>query len=307
MIRDANILRETFDLLKHELRPWGLLAYDAIHVLRDIYTDWDALLSDENTTERDMLRFLCDHAGLFLADPPEIPLVVSELRLGADYRADFLQVREGYSSGTSYTLIEVESPNAKLFRKDGRTSATLATAIDQISEWRRWVNAHRQEAGELLPSYGWQSRGYPNIQYSIIIGRREETQKEAARLSSLWKEQSITVHSFDRLTELFQRRSYGTFYMLLSANCDEVKDDFVACNKGCSPFLTAMSDRNWRDTIRSSDFSHHLTREFLKTAIQNIEYNNARLAKFDDRRAKADAAEVDYLLTEDFKNHVNRY
>lgn len=298
-------LDKIFAEVRTKLRPWELLGYDAGQIWKGVYTAWNQILSNSDSTERDSLRFLQNHCGFFFVDQPDKPFAVSELRLGAEHRIDFVEVAEGYSSGTRYKLIEIESPNAKIFRKDGRTSSKLSIAIDQITEWRRWISSHRSEAQRLFPSYAWDNGGEPYFQYEIVIGRSSETQKESGKISSFWKEQKINISSFDRLTERIVKKKFSTFFMTgLSTQSRDCDLDLMALNKAASPLLKSVPDTQYRKMLREFDFSGHITSKFLRCVSNYCEYNPNTLEEFDQTLSKVDKEGVSQLLEWGLQNHA---
>ena len=64
--------------------------------------------------------------------------VVSEFELGAEYRCDFL-VLSCCSAWWSVDFVELESPKARLYLKDGTPSKCLRIASRQIRDWKQWA------------------------------------------------------------------------------------------------------------------------------------------------------------------------
>ena len=88
--------------------PWTRLTGSPL--LEKIKSEWQSLLDEPSTKEVDFQKYLSEHAGLFFpVSFPDQGLVISELSLGADFRADFVIASSQYSYGMVYHLIEILS------------------------------------------------------------------------------------------------------------------------------------------------------------------------------------------------------
>lgn len=265
-------------------RKWSLLTGELKSIHDQIVSAWKALLDDPSTNERDCLRFIRDHGAMFFQRDPETPISISELSLGSEHRIDFVTVTEGYSGGTSYKLIELESPNCKLFNKDGKTSARLSGAIDQVLEWRRWISQHRTQARKIFPSVRWHADAQPTFSYQIVIGRRAETIKVQDKIWSRIHDSNIEIVSYDRLTNLLQRPFYINHYWAgLSAEGREYLDKTALLNKASCPFTKTISDSVWRKTAAANQgqFSSHIIPPYLDHIVPEVEINKLLLDRFD--------------------------
>src|ERR1041384_7194799 len=115
---------------------------------------WIAMLGDESLREEAYQQFLTEHAGLFFSHPSagDDQLVSAKVRLGSDFTTDFVVAASVRSLGTNYTLIEIESPHTAPYTAAGTPSARLNTAVQQVLDWRRWIERNREEAKRLFPS-----------------------------------------------------------------------------------------------------------------------------------------------------------
>lgn len=111
-------MRETYDWTK----------FRESNIYTSILEKWSLLLENENALERDYHSFLQEYPSIFLTSLDSY-LTISNLKLGSDYETDFVIVNEGYSNGTEYELIEIESPHTKLFNKNGVPSAKFNAAL----------------------------------------------------------------------------------------------------------------------------------------------------------------------------------
>lgn len=267
-------------------RKWSLLTDELCTLHGDIIRDWNTLINDKSTNERSCLKFINEHAALFFNRQSQTPITISELSLGSDYRIDFTTVEEGFSSGTSYTLIEIESPNAPMFTKSGKTSARLSGAIDQVLEWRRWISQHRSQAMKIFPSSRWHLGGQPTFKNLIVIGRRSESIQVQDKIWSKIHDQNINIVSFDRLSSMLQTR-YFTDYYYASLSSEgknyATMENSKNLNLAACPYRTAIPDSIWRKTISQNPhlFDFHIIVPYLEKLVSKAPLNESRLKLFD--------------------------
>src|SRR6266853_5131417 len=120
--------------------------------LAPVINRWKRLLRSDKTREQTLHCFLAKHAQLFLRNGSGFATVISKLRLGAEFVADFVSVYDNWSEGIRYSLIEIELPQTAPFTKDGVASARLSRAIQQVLSWKSWLAEHTTEARRLFPS-----------------------------------------------------------------------------------------------------------------------------------------------------------
>jgi len=97
-------------------------------IFAEIIEEWEKLLNDTSQKEQAYQYYLQQHPAVFLSFVDSY-LVISRLKLGSDYETDFVVVKEGYSNGTEYELIEIESPHTKLFDASGKPTAKFNAAL----------------------------------------------------------------------------------------------------------------------------------------------------------------------------------
>ena len=117
-------------------------------------------------------------------------------RLGAEYVPDFVVARLD-NGGLHWTLVELESPRAGLFTRQGRKTRQLDAGTRQVSDWRDWIAANRDYAQRPKADGGL---GLPEIDHSarglVIIGRRSAvTDDDRRRLKSVTFNERVNVHS----------------------------------------------------------------------------------------------------------------
>lgn len=144
---------------------------------------------DPSLRERHVHEFLKENPALLATNHSH---VYSEFNLGIEYRADFVICLPEYT----YDLVEIESPNKKLYRENGDPFAEFTHAIQQAENWRRWVQDNIAYARTLLPNI-------TDPHCKVIIGRRydlNENNKDALRRRNL-DSPHITILTYDDLLD----------------------------------------------------------------------------------------------------------
>jgi hypothetical protein len=156
-------------------------------------------LLETNPKERFIQAFLDENkeiVGAYLG--AHAVYVASKPRFGTHYEADFA-VAECNSAGTFWYLIELEQAGAKPFKKNGRPTAPLTHAIEQIKEWRRFIESNldycrrsRRKNGLGLEDISPRSSGV------IIMGRDEHYSDEPDQWrKKLIEDEHIYLRSYD--------------------------------------------------------------------------------------------------------------
>lgn len=153
---------------------------------------------------------------------------IPEFELGREFQADFLLLSV-HSCHWIATFVELESPTARLYLKNGTPSKTLRIAQRQISDWKDWYrrneNYARQTFAQILRKHdepAWCShadrhqKGETEIldpqtvietHFHIVIGRRAaltpEEQRRRAMESLCWGGPEIAT--YDRLVDCARR------------------------------------------------------------------------------------------------------
>jgi hypothetical protein len=168
--------------------------------------EWRVLLGSR-ASEGSYHQFLSKHAGQFFCLSASQAIVISKLKLGSAYETDFVIVEDAFSEGLRYTFVEIEVPHVKLFTKGNKVSDRLNTAMSQINAWIQWLDNHRTEALDVLPSYPVRHGAPPKYRFIIIIGRRatesgEVSERQSIHRAWLSENSGIMIRSFDFLTSL---------------------------------------------------------------------------------------------------------
>ncbi|WP_194585814.1 Shedu anti-phage system protein SduA domain-containing protein [Vibrio anguillarum] len=245
------------------MKKWSRLNKSSLR--EDVLKEWVALLDDKNCTEQSYLSFLRDHAGLFSRNMHLTQSVlISELELGSDYRTDFVLVGDERSCGCKYLLIEFESPHTPAYNKNGKPSARLTGALQQIRDWKKWMSDNQQECDRIFPSWD------RFFEYMIIIGR--DTDDHIVKRNRLSEYDGVKVRSFDYITSLFKIRPEFRDYILPISGSNSVKES--DSNKFSNPFVKSYSGRNWRKIAKNPDFkTWHIFSSNIDLFLKEIEIN----------------------------------
>lgn len=121
--------------------------------------------------------------------------VRSQPRLGAEYSPDFAIARRD-SNGIRWTLIELQSPTARLLLKDGKPDSQLREGIHQVGQWRDWI---RNWGENQMANYGYPDLG-ADFQAIVVIGRSDTRLADTkGRIRNFEQENNIRIQSYDHI------------------------------------------------------------------------------------------------------------
>jgi len=239
-------------------------------VYTKILKDWENLLNDTSKKEQDYHSFLQSNPAIFLT-VIESYIVISKLKLGNEFETDFVVVKEGYSEGTNYDIIEIESPHTTLFDSKGKPSAKFNAAIQQIRDWRRWLIENKNGFKRILPTVGTRVLKDSKLNFKIIIGRRSENPLELEKRRQISEEMNIEIISFDRLTDLAKyRRKFINETTIFSGQMDFDIDDMKK-NQLANPFYECIKHSEWRKIC--NNVSSHIHTNLIDKIIETRTYN----------------------------------
>jgi hypothetical protein len=183
---------------------------------------------DEASGEKDAHAFLKKHdhlVGMAFHSNTHPRGVISEFKLGAELRCDFI-VLSCCSAWWTVDFVELKSPNARLYLKDGTQAQALRTANRQIRERKLWIQENesylRNRLSDLFQRVGLFASGAMsvpdaateirdprctlNCDFHIVIGRRARltlTDQQARVQDS--KDTHVNIATYDRLVEVARR------------------------------------------------------------------------------------------------------
>jgi hypothetical protein len=251
-----------------ELYNWENIAETGI--VKRLLSDWEDLLDNDKLKEHTYHDFLFSTPAFFLT-LIESYLVISKFKLGADYETDFVVVKEGYSDGTIYEFIEIESPHIELFDIKGKPSSKFNSALQQIRDWKRFLKKNKDFFSKYLPTTSTRVIKDSRIVFKIIIGRRSDDAEVMEKRRQIAEDENIEIVSFDRLTDTLKFKS--RFSNKLSIYAAQMADvDQLKINQLANPFYECITDSIWR-TICKKGHTNHFYYNFLDELLKHRTYN----------------------------------
>jgi hypothetical protein len=222
---------------------------------------------------------LKDTAYLFFHIDFECGFITREFQFGNEYRADFLIAQDRFSSGNEYIFIEMESPGEKPYTKNGNPSQMLTHALQQIRDWKRWLNGNNQATTTLFPSVLWKYGIEATMKFKIVIGRDVDFMPFEAQIVQLGRENGVEIKSYDHLLHTFDRKHYFNNFLSGSGQIEGFSKSVR--NKLVSPFLTTFSSGDYGQSIRNGRYGYHLMFDYAEALAERAKFNKY-LADFDE-------------------------
>jgi hypothetical protein len=257
-----------------QIYDWNVLSKSNLY--KEIFNDWETLLKDKSKIEKDYHKFIQDNPYFFFSSPEEGGyLVISKLDLG-DYITDFVVVKEGYSDGTIYELIEIQSPHTNLFTQKGFPTEGLNEALQQIRDWKRFLKSDKDFFRKNFPTTSTKMISESKIKFSIIIGNETSNKEDLEKRRQISEEEGVKIYSYDRMTFFLKNR--GHFSDVADIYSSQFEDlEYSIKNQLANPFATCISHSDWRRICKRGD-SHIYYK--LAQEIIDIRENNGYFEKF---------------------------
>ena len=159
--------------------------------------EFKELLSDA-TDERPLQAYLAATPSLLatLLPPGANYWCLDRPRFGSDHVPDFLLASRS-SAGFHWTMVELESPVAKVLTKVGRPAKQLAAALQQVRDWRTWLTGNVAYARDGLGLIDIDC----NVPACIVIGRREALDRRQVEQYRSLSTENLTILTYDRLCD----------------------------------------------------------------------------------------------------------
>lgn len=235
---------------------------------KQIINEWNNLLNNTELKEKDYHKFLASYPSMLLTGLMSY-LVISKLKLGSLYETDFVVVNEGFSEGTQYNLIEIESPHTKLFDSSGKPTAKLNSALQQIRDWKRFLINNRTAMKKILPTISTRVMKESRLTFTIIIGRRTNNLEHLEKRDQISENENIQIISYDRLTDLAMRKPFWINPHISSAKLNHMP--YHMRNELANPFYQCTSDSEWKSMNRGGNI--HIYSELLEQILKHRKYN----------------------------------
>ena len=210
----------------------------------EVLRGWKGLLAGGGS-EAEYHSYLAANAGFFFPDRfrPD-PLVLSKIRLGSEFETDFVLCTDQRSLGFMYDFIEIEVPHVAPFTKHGDPSARLTHALQQVDNWRRWLEANRQEAKRLFPSDLFIRKDSPSFNFVVVIGNSENSEQWLDRRNELARKLGVSIRSFDFFTYCATHLQFNFIARRLMSYKEL---DVETLHEMANPFYQALGDAAWKE------------------------------------------------------------
>lgn len=226
--------------------------------LEQIKKDWEDLLDDKTRNENAYQSFIASNPYFFISFI-ESYLAISKLKLGSEYESDFVVVKEGYSDGTIYEFIEIESPHTLLFDSKGKPTAKFNAALQQIMDWKRFLTEEKSFLKKFLPTTTTKIIGQSRIKFKIIIGRRNDNKEELEKRRQYAETHDIEIISFDRLTDMLMMRKKFNNEPMINSGQMHFLTDLDKKNNLANPFFECVNDSTWKKICKAGHDKHFHT------------------------------------------------
>ena len=252
--------------------PWSWLDDAKKRFIKPISDGYAKILRTDGCLETTCTDYLADYAGFFLCNPFASFFALREIRLGSDYIVDLAIPYDRFSLGLHYNLIEVEPHHSAPFKKNGDKSTRLNHAIDQVENWRRWLNRHARMARDLFPHW-IKLDNEPRFAFTIIIGTRQNTKAWLQRRNEISEEYRISIRSHDWLLDSLGERSFLMNDEPSIGGAEERSVSPIIKNALGNPFFKAWGDVEWKRIRHEMAATGHFFVWNADTIIRNRTYN----------------------------------
>jgi len=152
----------------------------------------------DNDSETELLKVLKDNSFLFYhlySRKGGIQPVFREISFGAKLRCDFAWLNDN-SDGPEWVLMELEKPKMRIFNVDGKPTAELNAAIEQVKTWQRYFHENPSEKKRIFGAVA-------KFRFILVAGDKTDWDKEAALK---WRSYHNSTSDIElRTTDVFNR------------------------------------------------------------------------------------------------------
>ncbi|MDG4655873.1 DUF4263 domain-containing protein [Ectobacillus antri] len=182
------------------------------HILNENFLD---VLNSESSTERTIINFIKDNQAYFIIASilqyysfgHHETYIFPEFQLGTSYKVDYLIVGKG-SGGYEFVFIELEHPNRNIVLKAGHEGEAFRKGIQQIHDWKFWLNASFHSLHETFRKYKNPQKDLPEEflitdpsrwQFVVVAGRRSDFSEKMYTKARDVKQNGILLLHYDNL------------------------------------------------------------------------------------------------------------
>ncbi len=195
--------------------------------LKATLIQFEVLLNNRTTTERDLLNFIRDNEAYFIIGSllknnysfgHHALFVFPEFKMPPNYQADYLLAGKN-SDGYHFVFVELENPYGDITLQDGTYGTTIRKGVKQIEDWEIWLEQNfpnlklvfegLQNKNEVLPKE-FRDFDKTRIHYVVVAGRRKNYSDRTyrQRRNNLEQRKLLVAH-YDNLID-YANATIGT-------------------------------------------------------------------------------------------------
>jgi len=182
-----------------------------------IIEDFQSLIDDKDTTERDIQKLIKDRRAYFiiasvLADyhfGHHSAYAFPEFELPPNFKVDYLIIGKS-SYGHEFIFIELENPYDNITTKDGNLGTTFRKGLKQVNDWESWIESNFSHLELVFQRYRNSTKELPKefrkldttrMHYIVVAGRRTDFNEETYRLARKMKKDRVHILHYDNLKD----------------------------------------------------------------------------------------------------------
>lgn len=166
--------------------------WNIVNVEKDLENSFD------KNSETELLKILKDNSFLFyhlFSRKGGIQPIFREISFGGKMRCDFAWLNDN-SDGPEWVLLELEKPKMRIFNADGKPSAYLNNAIEQVKTWQRYFIENPLESKRIFGAVA-------RFRFILVAGDKKDWDKEYA---IKWRIHHNNTSDIElRTTDVFKR------------------------------------------------------------------------------------------------------
>lgn len=185
----------------------------------------------DSDSEIELLKTLKDNSFLFYhlySRKGGIQPVFREVSFGTKLRCDFAWLNDN-SDGPEWVLMELEKPKMRIFNANGKPTAELNGAIEQVKSWQRYFEENPLEKKRIFGAVA-------RFRYLLVAGDKKEWEKESAMR---WRKHHNS-------TSDIELRTTDVFFRALS-DYKERPDDFWSFEENPTTIEYAKLEDYWKN------------------------------------------------------------
>lgn len=195
--------------------------------LNTTLTQFETLLNNTATTERDLLNFIRVNEAYFIIGSllknnytfgHHGLYVFPEFKMPPNYQSDYLLVGKN-SDGYHFVFVELENPYGDITLQDGSYGSTLRKGLKQIEDWEIWIEQNfsnlklvfegLQNKNDVLPKE-FRDFDKTRVHFVVVAGRRKDYSERTyrQRRNNLEQRKLLVLH-YDNLID-YTKATIGT-------------------------------------------------------------------------------------------------